>query len=141
MHIVYSYTHTHVYVRRSRTRCTVWAAYHPKNASYGGREVRFSGVIYIEAEDFASRPTDATFKGLTLTQPVGLLATQIMLTCTQVHVDGDGKPQSLTARASARSEASKPKGNLHWVSDGGCVQAEMRLIGSLLREVSQRFKD
>jgi glutaminyl-tRNA synthetase len=55
----------------------------------------------------------------------GLLRAGMLLTCTNKEKDG-----SLTATIRPRGDA-KPKGNLHWVSEGHAVEAELRLYNNL----------
>ena len=102
----------------------VSVANHPKDTSKGQRSLALASVIYIDADDFRDEDSKDFF-GLAPGKDVGLLGAGMVLTCTKKEKDG-----SLAGTIRPRGDA-KPKGNLHWVSHGQAVVAEMRLYSSL----------
>jgi len=104
---------------------------HPKDASKGSRKVAMSKVIFIEQDDFRLQDQKDYF-GLAPEKEVGLLGTGFVLMCSKVNQDKKGNVTSIEATVKARGD-SKPKGNLHWVSEGTAVQAELRLYDYLFK--------
>ncbi|EKX45885.1 hypothetical protein GUITHDRAFT_163164 [Guillardia theta CCMP2712] len=102
---------------------------HPKDPSMGEREILFSRTIFIERDDFRLQD-DPQYFGLAPNKDVGLLGTGVVLTCTEVVKDSKGNVEKLKATVRPRGDA-KPKGNIHWVSEGAAVKAELRLYSNL----------
>ncbi len=107
---------------------------HPKDESFGTREVPFSRELYIETEDFAEVPAPG-FHRLTMEKEVrlrgvGLIKCHDIVTengiVTELHctLDPDSRPGMEGANR-------KVKGTIHWVSAAHAVEAEIRLYDRL----------
>jgi glutaminyl-tRNA synthetase len=107
----------------------VRAANHPKDPTRGERELTLSSTIFIEATDFRA-VDDANFFGLAPGKDVGLLGTTFLLHCTSFDKGKDGAPALLYCKLKDRGD-TKPKGNLHWLSESSAVPAEVRLYSAL----------
>jgi glutaminyl-tRNA synthetase len=108
---------------------------HPKDESFGSREVPFSNQLWIEREDFAEVPPKG-FKRLIPGGEVRLRGAGIFR-CDEVIKDADGQvieirgeldPDSRPGMAGADR---KIKGTIHWVSARHAVPAEIRLYDRL----------
>jgi glutaminyl-tRNA synthetase len=114
---------------------TVTLANHPKDASFGEREVPFSSVLWIEREDFAEVPPKG-FKRLIPGGEVRLRGVGIVK-CEEVVKDADGHVIELRGTLDATSRAGLPgadrkvKGTIHWVSARHAVGAQVRLYDRL----------
>lgn len=107
---------------------------HPKDESFGGREVPFSNQLWIEREDFAEVPPKG-FKRLVPGGEVRLRGAGIFR-CTDVVKDGQSVVEvhgELDPRSRPGMEGAnrKVKGTIHWVSARHAVQAEIRLYDRL----------
>ena len=114
---------------------TLTFANHPKDESFGTREVPFSRELWIEREDFAEVPPKG-FKRLVPGGEVRLRGAGIVR-CDEVVKDADGDivelrgtldPESRPGMAGANR---KVKGTIHWVSAAHAVAAEIRLYDRL----------
>ena len=107
---------------------------HPKDESFGSREVPFSASVWIEREDFMEVPPKG-FHRLVPGGEVRLRGVGIVR-CTEVIKDGDAvnelrgtlDPES---RAGLPGADRKVKGTLHWVSAKHGIAAEFRLYDRL----------
>ncbi len=108
---------------------------HPKDESFGSREVPFSNQLWIEREDFAEVPPKG-FKRLIPGGEVRLRGAGIFR-CDEVIKDADGRiveirgeldPESRPGMAGADR---KIKGTIHWVSARHAITAEIRLYDRL----------
>jgi len=108
---------------------------HPKDESFGKREVPFSRELWIEREDFEEVPPKG-FKRLTTGGEVRLRGAGI-IRCDEVIKDADGRivelrgwldPESRPGMAGAER---KIKGTIHWVSARHAVATEVRLYDRL----------
>ena len=107
---------------------------HPKDESFGSRQVPFSSQLWIEREDFAEVPPKG-FKRLVPGGEVRLRGAGIFR-CTDVvkdgqtvvEVHGELDPES---RPGMEGANRKVKGTIHWVSARHAVQAEIRLYDRL----------
>ena len=108
---------------------------HPKDESFGKREIPFSRELWIEREDFAEVPPKG-FKRLVPGGEVRLRGAGIVR-CDEVVKDEAGNivelrgwldPQSRPGMAGAER---KIKGTIHWVSAMHGVEAEFRLFDRL----------
>ena len=108
---------------------------HPKDESFGKRDVPFSRELWIEREDFAEAPPKG-FKRLIPGGEVRLRGAGIVR-CDEVIKNDDGEivelrgwldPESRPGMAGAER---KIKGTIHWVSARHAVPAEIRLYDRL----------
>jgi glutaminyl-tRNA synthetase len=107
---------------------------HPKDESFGSRQVPFSSQLWIEREDFAEVPPKG-FKRLVPGGEVRLRGAGIFR-CTDVVKDGQSvvevhgelDPES---RPGMEGANRKVKGTIHWVSARHAVQAQIRLYDRL----------
>jgi glutaminyl-tRNA synthetase len=107
---------------------------HPKDESFGSRQVPFSSQLWIEREDFAEVPPKG-FKRLVPGGEVRLRGAGIFR-CTDVvkdgqtvvEVHGELDPES---RPGMEGANRKVKGTIHWVSARHAVQAQIRLYDRL----------
>jgi len=108
---------------------------HPKDESFGSRQVPFSNQLWIEREDFEEVPPKG-FKRLIPGGEVRLRGAGI-LRCDEVIKDDSGKVVELRGSLDPESRPGMPgadrkiKGTIHWVSARHAVQAEIRLYDRL----------
>jgi glutaminyl-tRNA synthetase len=108
---------------------------HPKDESFGTREVPFSRELWIEREDFAEVPPKG-FKRLLPGGEVRLRGAGI-IRCDEVIKDADGTITELRgwldpeSRPGMEGANRKVKGTIHWVSAVHAVPAEVRLYDRL----------
>ncbi|MFY2765460.1 glutamine--tRNA ligase/YqeY domain fusion protein [Arenimonas sp. MALMAid1274] len=113
---------------------TIRFSNHPKDPSFGEREVPFSPVLWIEREDFMEVPPKG-FHRLVPGGEVRLRGVGIVR-CTDVVKEGDAvvavhctlDPDS---RAGLPGADRKVKGTIHWVAAATAVPAELRLYDRL----------
>jgi glutaminyl-tRNA synthetase len=108
---------------------------HPKDASFGERDIPFSRELWIERDDFAEVPPKG-WKRLVPGGDVRLRGAGIVR-CDDVIKDANGEiielrgtldPESRPGMAGADR---KVKGTIHWVSAKHAVPAEVRLYDRL----------
>ena len=111
------------------------AANHPNDPSMGTREVPFSRVLWIEADDFMEEAPRKFFR----LRPGGEVRLRFayIIRCDEVIKDDAGNVIELrcsydpdTRSGSAASER-KVKGTIHWVSAAHAVDVEARLYDRL----------
>jgi glutaminyl-tRNA synthetase len=107
---------------------------HPKDESFGSREVPFSRELWIEREDFQEVPPKG-FHRLTPGGEVRLRGVGIVR-CESLVKDGERVLElrcSLdpTTRAGMEGANRKVKGTIHWVSAAQATAAEIRLYDRL----------
>ena len=108
---------------------------HPKDETFGERDVPFSNVLWIEREDFAEVPPKG-FKRLVPGGEVRLRGAGI-LRCDEVLRDEAGNVAELrgtldpASRPGMEGANRKVKGTIHWVSATHAVPAEIRLYDRL----------
>ena len=108
---------------------------HPKDESFGMREVPFARELWIEREDFAEVPPPG-FKRLTVGGDVRLRGAGI-IHCDAVVKDAEGNVVELhctldpASRPGMDGANRKVKGTIHWVSAAHAVAAEVRLYDRL----------
>jgi glutaminyl-tRNA synthetase len=108
---------------------------HPKNESFGVREVAFSREVYIEREDFMEVPPKG-FHRLVPGGEVRLRGVGIVK-CTDVKKDTSGNVTEVLCTLDAETRHGQPgadrkvKGTIHWVSAQHAVAAEVRLYDRL----------
>ncbi|WP_424683316.1 glutamine--tRNA ligase/YqeY domain fusion protein [Frateuria sp. YIM B11624] len=114
---------------------TLTFANHPKDESFGTREVPFSSTVWIEREDFAEVPPKG-FKRLVPGGEVRLRGVGIVK-CEEVVKDAAGDVIELRCTLDLDSRAGLPgadrkvKGTIHWVSARHAVAAEVRMYDRL----------
>ncbi|HEX5960979.1 MAG TPA: glutamine--tRNA ligase/YqeY domain fusion protein [Rhodanobacteraceae bacterium] len=108
---------------------------HPKDASFGTREVPFARELWIEREDFAEVPPKG-FKRLVPGGEVRLRGVGIVR-CNEVIKDASGNVAGLHCSLDPESRHGMPgadrkiKGTIHWVSARHAIAAEVRLYDRL----------
>jgi glutaminyl-tRNA synthetase len=107
----------------------------PEDPSMGTRQVPFSGVVYIERDDFMEDPPKKFFR-LAPGREVRLRSAYL-ITCTGVVKDEKGEIVELRAtydpatRGGDAPDGRRPKATLHWVSAAHAVDCEARLYDRL----------
>ena len=113
---------------------------HPKNDTFGVREVAFTREVYIEREDFMEIPPKG-FHRLVPGGEVRLRGVGIVK-CTGVKKDTNGNVSEVVCTLDADTRHGQPgadrkvKGTIHWVSARHAVQAEVRLYDRLFNVVN-----
>ena len=114
------------------------APYHPRDPSFGSRQVPLSRVVYIERDDFLEDPPKKWFR-LAPGREVRLRYA-CLITCTEVIKDNaTGEIVELRCRwdpkslGGAPADGRKVRGTLHWVSASHSIEAEVRLYDRLFR--------
>lgn len=108
---------------------------HPKDESFGEREVAFSRELWIERDDFAEVPPKG-WKRLVPGGEVRLRGAGI-IRCDEVGKDADGNVIELRCTLDPESRPGmeganrKVKGTIHWVDARTAVPAEVRLYDRL----------
>jgi len=108
---------------------------HPKDESFGTREVPFARDVWIEREDFAEVPPKG-FKRLVPGGEVRLRGVGIVR-CDEVIKDSSGNVTELRCALDSESRHGMPgadrkvKGTIHWVSAKHAIEAEVRLYDRL----------
>ncbi|WP_329833180.1 glutamine--tRNA ligase/YqeY domain fusion protein [Stenotrophomonas geniculata] len=108
---------------------------HPKDESFGSREVPFAREVWIDREDFAEVPPKG-WKRLVPGGEVRLRGAGI-IRCDEVIKDADGTITELRgwldpeSRPGMEGANRKVKGTIHWVSAVRGVPAEIRLYDRL----------
>ncbi len=108
---------------------------HPKDESFGSRQVPFAREVWIDREDFAEVPPKG-WKRLVPGGEVRLRGAGI-IRCDEVVKDADGTITELRgwldpeSRPGMEGANRKVKGTIHWVSAVHGVPAEIRLYDRL----------
>ena len=112
------------------------AVNNPEDPAAGSRKVPFSGVLYIEQDDFREVPPPKYFR-LSPGQQVRLRYAYI-ITCTGVRKDpATGAVREILAtydpstRGGNAPDNRKVKATIHWVSAAHALTAEVRLYDHL----------
>jgi glutaminyl-tRNA synthetase len=111
------------------------AVNNPEDPNAGTRQVPFSRVLYIEADDFMEDPPKKFYR-LAPGREVRLRYAYFM-TCREVVKDENGRIVELrctydpATRGGDAPDGRKVKATLHWVSAEHAVQAQVRLYGHL----------
>jgi glutaminyl-tRNA synthetase len=107
----------------------------PEDPSAGTRRVPFSGVLYIERDDFMEEPPKKFFR-LAPGREVRLRSAYF-ITCSSVVKDAAGNVVEIRAtydpatRGGDAPDGRRPKATLHWVSAEHAVDCEVRLYDRL----------
>ncbi len=111
------------------------AVNNPQDPSAGTRTVPFSGVLYLERDDFREDPPKKFFR-LAPGREVRLRYAYLV-TCTDVVKDSCGEAVELRCTYDPQTKGGdapdgrKVKGTLHWVSAAHAVDADVRLYDRL----------
>ena len=114
------------------------AANHPEDPGQGTRKLPFSGVLWIERDDFLEDPPKRFFR-LAPGREVRL-RWAYFVTCTGVVKDASGEIVELrctydpATRGGSAPDGRKPRATLHWVSAGHARPAEVRLYDVLFTQ-------
>jgi glutaminyl-tRNA synthetase len=108
---------------------------HPKDESFGTREVPFSPEVWIEREDFAEVPP----KGFHRLKPEGEVRLRGVgiVKCEEMVKDADGNVTEVRCTLDLESRHGMPgadrkvKGTIHWVSAKHGVSTEVRVYDRL----------
>lgn len=108
---------------------------HPKDESFGTRQVPFAASVWIEREDFAEVPP----KGFHRLKPEGEVRLRGVgiIRCDEVVKDAAGRVVELRCSLDTETRHGMPgadrkvKGTIHWVSAHHGVPAEIRLYDRL----------
>jgi glutaminyl-tRNA synthetase len=108
---------------------------HPKDESFGTREVPFAREVWIERDDFAEVPP----KGFHRLKPEGEVRLRGVgiVKCVEVIKDADGHVGALHCTLDPETRHGLPgadrkvKGTIHWVSAKHAVATEVRLYDRL----------
>jgi glutaminyl-tRNA synthetase len=107
---------------------------HPKDESFGSRQVPFSPVLWIEREDFREEPVKG-FHRLVLGGEVRLRGVGIVRCVEAVKAHGTLSELRCTldldSRPGGPAANRKVKGTIHWLSARHAVAAEVRLYDRL----------
>jgi glutaminyl-tRNA synthetase len=114
---------------------TLTFANHPKDESFGTREVPFSRELWIERDDFAEVPP----KGFHRLKPEGEVRLRGVgiIKCEAFIKDADGHVVELRCTLDAETRHGLPgadrkvKGTIHWVSARHAVATEVRIYDRL----------
>lgn len=110
---------------------------HPKDESFGTREVPFAREVWIERDDFAEVPP----KGFHRLKPEGEVRLRGVgiVKCVEVVKDADGHVVELHCTLDPETRHGLPgadrkvKGTIHWVSAKHAMATEVRLYDRLFR--------
>ena len=111
---------------------------HPKDESFGMRQVPFGPVVYIEREDFDENPPKK-FKRLSPGAEVRLKGAYF-IRCNEVIKDEDGKIVELRCTYDPETKSGsgfnerKPQGTIHWVDADQGIASEVRVYDSMFDE-------
>ena len=114
---------------------TLTFANHPKDDSFGTREVPFARELWIEREDFAEVPP----KGFHRLKPDGEVRLRGVgiIKCEQLLKDAEGNLTELHGTLDPETRHGMPganrkvKGTIHWVSAKHAVATEVRIYDRL----------
>lgn len=114
---------------------TMQAPWHPKLPALGGRDMPFSGTLFIDRDDFTESPPPG-FKRLA---PGGIVRLRYgyVIRCESVVNDAAGRVTELVctylpdSRSGQDTSGAKPKGVIHWVDAGSAVPVSIRLYERL----------
>ena len=113
---------------------------HPNDPAAGSREVSFSRELYVEADDFLTKPVPK-FKRLYPDGPECRLKGAYLIRCTGYKTDDAGNVTEIEAvydpdsRGGDPADGRKVKGaTIHWVDAATCRTAEVRLYENLFAD-------
>jgi glutaminyl-tRNA synthetase len=121
------------------------AANHPDKPEAGGRKIKFSRELYIEAEDFMESPPKKFFR-LSPGKEVRLRYAYFII-CKEVKKNAAGDIVELrctydpTTKGGNAPDGRKVKATIHWVSAEHAVPAEVRLYNPLFLKPDPNAQD
>ncbi|MBP3359548.1 MAG: glutamine--tRNA ligase/YqeY domain fusion protein [Clostridia bacterium] len=107
----------------------------PEDKSAGVRTVKFSKYLYVESDDYMDEPPKKYYR-LAIGNEVRLKGAYYV-TCTGVIRGADGTPVEIhctydpESKGGQTPDGRKVRGTIHWVSESGAVDAEVRLYDRL----------
>ena len=118
---------------------------HPQHPEWGNREFHFTRELWIEADDFMTKPAKGFFR---LYPPIGdqaggrvRLRHGFVIECTGFEKDTQGNVIQIHANYFPDSKSGttgsnnyKVKGNIHWVSASEAIAAEVRIYNYLFTD-------
>jgi glutaminyl-tRNA synthetase len=121
------------------------APWHPQQPERGKRHMSFSGVLWIEQEDFSEDPP----KGYRRLSPGGMvrLRNAYIVRCDEVVKDSSGRVVELKcsyvpeSRSGSDTSGLKPKGVVHWVDADTAVPVRIRRYERLYRDAIPDLSD
>lgn len=122
------------------------ALLHPTKPELGERTFYFMKELWIEEEDFEATPP----KGFFRLYPGNLVRLRhgYVVRCTGYHQDAYGKVTQVFAEYLPDSQSGCPgadrykiKGNIHWLAEEDCFDAEVRLYDRLFLEPNPDLGD
>jgi glutaminyl-tRNA synthetase len=114
------------------------APVHPQRPELGRRSFPFSRELWIEREDYMDAPPKGYFR----LYPGGMVRLRYayVVKCTGAERDATGRVTAIhceylpdSRSGTPGADAYKVKGNIHWVSAGHAVEAEVRLYDRLFK--------
>jgi len=111
---------------------------HPKETSFGTRQIPFTKEIYIEQEDFLELPPK-NYKRLSPGEEVRLRHAYF-IRCNQVIKDDEGQiielqcTYDVATKSGSGFKERKPKGTIHWVSGTESTPCTIRVYEDLFLE-------
>ena len=109
---------------------------HPRDESYGARELQWDNELFIERDDFSENPPDDFFR----LEPGGRvrLKNAYVIECEKLVKNSDGEVVELhckylpgTLGGKIPADGRKVRGIIHWVSAKSFASAEIRMYGRL----------
>ena len=118
---------------------------HPKDESFGTREVPFAREVWIERDDFAEVPP----KGFHRLKPDGEVRLRGVgiVKCTDIIKDAEGNVTELHGTLDPETRHGLPgadrkvKGTIHWVSAKHAVATEIRLYDRLFNAAAPDIEE
>jgi glutaminyl-tRNA synthetase len=107
----------------------------PEDDSAGKRKIPFTGELYIERSDFMENPS-GKFHRMGPGREVRLRYAYLV-TCTGFEKDENGRVTEVRCTYDPETtggnapDGRRVKGTIHWVADGHCLPAEVRLYDRL----------
>jgi len=101
----------------------------PNEPDKGSHNVKFGPQIYIEKSDF-KKTDEKGYRRLTPGQSVGLRYANYVITLVET-VESGGEVTEIKVKATAVTEAEKPKAFIHWVAEP--IDVEVRLYDRLFQ--------
>ena len=120
---------------------------HPQHPEMGGRKVKFTKELYIDADDFALDPPPKFFR-MKKDGEVRLMGAYIVK-CNDIVLNEDGTVKELHCTADLESGNGNPtdgrkiKGTIHWLSASDALDTTVKLYDRLftLEDLSQAETD
>ena len=124
---------------------TINAQNHPKDKSFGTRQLKLTREIFIESTDFEENPPKKFFR-LSVGKSVRLRY-GFVINCTSIEKDKNGKITTIYCNYipgtlnGVNPEGQKIKGIIHWVSASENVKLKVNLIDRLFNIAEPNRED